>query len=103
MTNDRAGFSELFPHRVCINLDRRPERWERMRTRLSHAGLGAVERFRAVDGRDLQLPPQWPETAGGVGCLPSHPPAGEQGPAPPCENILITADEVGFSGGFFYE
>src|SRR2546423_5751287 len=97
MTNDRAGFSELFPHRVCINLDRRPERWERMRTRLSDAGLGAVERFRAVDGRDLQLPPQWPETAGAFGCLQSHLAVVKQARAQQCENILIMEDDVVFA------
>lgn len=28
MSESRTVFDEFFPHRVCINLDRRPERWE---------------------------------------------------------------------------
>ena len=50
MSESRTVFDEFFPHRVCINLDRRPERWEKMQTRLEAAGLGAVDRFPAVDG-----------------------------------------------------
>jgi hypothetical protein len=48
MSESRTVFDEFFPHRVCINLDRRPERWEKMQTRLEAAGLGAVDRFPAV-------------------------------------------------------
>ena len=83
-------------HRAyCMNLDRRPERWEFMRAQFSRLQL-PVERFSAVNGRELDVPqlaqagiiamealPRYflPEeqklfgtdlTDGGIGCALSH-------------------------------
>ena len=72
MNDARTQFREMFPHRVCINIDRRPERWERMQARFAKVDLGPVERFPAVDGEKLEVPAGWPESAGAYGCLRSH-------------------------------
>jgi len=61
-----------FPHQVCINLDRRPERWQRVQAQFAQHQIGPVERFAAVDGAALTLPPLWPRTPGNYGCLQSH-------------------------------
>ncbi len=37
----------------CINLDRRPERWERARNAIVKAGFPSVQRVSAVDGADV--------------------------------------------------
>ena len=43
-------FEQTFPLRVCMNLDRRPERWETAAAEFSRAGLD-VRRRSAVDGK----------------------------------------------------
>jgi GR25 family glycosyltransferase involved in LPS biosynthesis len=49
------GLGSFVDRIVVINLDRRPDRWERCRTRLAAASLARCERFSAVDGRALDL------------------------------------------------
>lgn len=59
-----SELTDLCPYRVCINLDRRPERWKRMESRFSEFGLLPVERFSAVDGLKMPIPANWPESPG---------------------------------------
>jgi glycosyl transferase family 25 len=96
-------FREMFPHRVCINLDRRPERWQRMQARFAKVDLGSVERFPAVDGAKLQVPAHWPESAGAYGCLQSHLAVVRQARAQGRENVLIIEDDVLFAEDFHEE
>jgi len=98
--SEARAFTEFFPHRVCINLDRRPERWERMQVRFAAAGVGAVDRFPAVDGGKLQVPAGWPESAGAYGCLRSHLAVVRDARARGRESILIMEDDVVFADGF---
>ena len=103
MSESRTVFDEFFPHRVCINLDRRPERWEKMQTRLEAAGLGAVDRFPAVDGGSGGVPLNWPYSSGAYGCLRSHLAVVEEARAQGWESILIMEDDVVFAEGFHEE
>ena len=64
--------SILSTKNVCINLDRRPERWERMQTQLARHGILNVQRFPAVDGNSVPKPAGWTHSAGAYGCLLSH-------------------------------
>ncbi|HEX8474353.1 MAG TPA: glycosyltransferase family 25 protein [Pyrinomonadaceae bacterium] len=66
------NLNEFFPHIVCINLDRRPERWRRARNQFARHDINPVVRFPALDGAKLELPPGWKEHAGIYGCLQSH-------------------------------
>ena len=100
MTQNGTEFRELFPHRVCINLDRRPERWERMQARFAEVSLGPMERFSALDGRKLQLPADWPESAGAYGCLQSHLAVMREARAQKRESVLIMEDDVLFAEEF---
>ena len=100
MSYSSPAFAEFFPHRVCINLDRRPERWERMQVRFAAAGLGAVERFPAVDGRGGGVPTSWPFSSGAYGCLQSHLAVVREARAQEQESILIMEDDVVFAEGF---
>ncbi len=64
--------NEAFPHKICINLDRRPERWEQMRSKFERCGVHDVERFAAVDGQHVVVPANWSDSPGAYGCLRSH-------------------------------
>ena len=64
--------NSLFPYKVCINLDRRPERWRRMEERFIQCGILSVIRFAGIDGQSLQTPATWPYSSGHYGCLQSH-------------------------------
>ncbi|HET6975886.1 MAG TPA: glycosyltransferase family 25 protein [Pyrinomonadaceae bacterium] len=66
------GINEAFPHKFCINLDRRPERWEQMRAKFERYGIEGVQRFAAVDGEQAIVPPNWKDSPGAYGCLRSH-------------------------------
>jgi GR25 family glycosyltransferase involved in LPS biosynthesis len=57
---------------VCINLDRRPDRWQRIQKELARHGIDSVERFAAIDGDTVEKPAGWIHTRGAYGCLLSH-------------------------------
>jgi len=63
---------EFFPHQVCINLDSRPDRWQRMSARFAEHNLRNVSRFPAVSGNTLEIPGGWKHSRGAYGCLRSH-------------------------------
>jgi glycosyl transferase family 25 len=88
--------TDLLPYRVCVNLDRRPERWKRMESRFSEFNLRPVERFAAVDGSKTQIPVNWPESPGAYGCLQSHLSIIQQARAQGRESVLIIEDDVLF-------
>ena len=64
--------NEVFPHKICINLDRRPERWDDMRAKFDRCGIRDVQRFAAVDGQRVVVPAIWKDSPGAYGCLRSH-------------------------------
>ena len=64
--------NEVFPHKICINLDRRPERWNDMRAKFDRCGIQDVRRFAAVDGQRAVVPANWRDSPGAYGCLRSH-------------------------------
>jgi glycosyl transferase family 25 len=100
MMNHGSRFRAMFPDRVCINLDRRPERWERMQSRLAEQGLGPVARVSAADGLRLAVPSDWPETAGAYGCLQSHLTVVRDARAAGKPSLLILEDDVLFAPDF---
>lgn len=69
---DDKNLNALFPLKVCLNLDRRPERWERMQRAFEAQGIGSVQRFSAVDGNTVIVPQHWHHSPGAYGCLRSH-------------------------------
>lgn len=54
--NGALTLDNVFPYKVCINLDRRPDRWAAMRENFERFGIRRVERLAAVDGKDVVLP-----------------------------------------------
>ena len=64
--------SILFKKVVCINLDRRPDRWQRIQKELARHSIDSVERFSAIDGATVEKIAGWIHTPGAYGCLLSH-------------------------------
>ena len=50
--------TDFFDKTVCINLDRRFDRWSECVTEFEKNKLTGIERFKAVDGKDLQQLPK---------------------------------------------
>lgn len=84
----------LFPHKVCINLDRRADRWQRMQAEFARHGIVDVRRFSACDGNALVLPPHWKHTAGAYGCLLSHVQVVQAARELDHESVLIFEDDA---------
>lgn len=87
---------EAFRDKVCINLDRRPERWERVQERFAAQGIHGVGRFAALDGNALAIPSHWSHTAGAYGCLRSHLQVVEAARDRGLPTVLIFEDDVVF-------
>src|SRR5215207_5962226 len=97
---DREGrartLGEAFPHRVCVNLDRRPERWRAMQTKFERHGIRSVRRFAALDGDRLDLPAHWVHTPGAYGCLRSHVEVVREARRLGAPSVLVFEDDVVF-------
>lgn len=89
----------MFPLNVCINLDRRPERWQRLQSAFAQ-NVGSVHRFSAIDGTDIALPPNWIHTAGSYGCLCSHVDVVRKARDAGVSSVLIFEDDVVFDPQF---
>jgi glycosyl transferase, family 25 len=76
MSGDPVGgktdFNTYFPVKVCINLDRRADRWRGVSRRFARAGIEGISRFSAIDGQSLERPVGSTLTPGELGCLRSH-------------------------------
>lgn len=92
-----GGIDAAFPYKVCINLDRRPERWWRMRRKFARRGIHSVERFPALDGETLAIPARWTHTRGAYGCLRSHLEVVSQARRLGAPAVLIFEDDVVFA------
>jgi glycosyl transferase family 25 len=70
--NQADDLNSIFSHKVCINLDRRPERWRKMEERFAQHAISSVVRVPAIDGLKVEIPATWPYSPGQYGCLQSH-------------------------------
>lgn len=92
--------NDFFPHKVCINLNRRPERWEQAEAQFALHGINSVRRFPALDGLTLKVPPGWDGSAGAYGCLQSHLAVVREARHSGLSSILIFEDDVVFDSEF---
>lgn len=88
------NLNDFFPHKVCINLDKRRDRWERMQSRFAQHNINQVVRFPALDGKTLDIPPIWDDFPGAYGCLRSHLAVVEQARAEAKQSVLIFEDDA---------
>ena len=92
---------EVFPYKVCINLDRRPDRWDTMRETFARFGIRAVERLAAVDGRDIHLPERLSHLRPvDYACTLSHLLAVKQARRMNAPSVLIFEDDCLFDPDF---
>lgn len=92
--------NQFFPLIVCLNLQRREDRWQKMQTRFTQLGIKAVQRYIAIDGAAINIPSSWPASAGAYGCLLSHVKIVEQARDSGVSSVLIFEDDVEFSDHF---
>lgn len=90
----------LFPLKLCINLDRRPERWQRMQRAFAAHGIESVQRFSAIDGNEVALPRDWIHSAGAYGCLLSHVRVVRDARDAGAPSVLIFEDDAAFDPHF---
>lgn len=91
-----GGINDLFPYKVCINLDRRLARWHQMQRKFERSGIDSVHRFSGFDGESLQLPATWAHTPGAYGCLLSHLQVVREARRLGVASVLIFEDDVVF-------
>ena len=97
---ESTDINDVFPHKVCINLDRRPKRWEEAQKEFARHEIKFVQRFSAVDGNKLIAPAHWQRPKGAYGCLLSHLQVVEEARQRGLPNILIFEDDVVFDSQF---
>lgn len=88
------NLNEFSPYQVCINLDKRPDRWERITARFAEHSINRVIRFPAVDGEQLEIPSVWRSSPGAYGCLRSHLAVIEQARKDAQPSVLIFEDDA---------
>ena len=88
------SINEVFAHKFCINLDRRPERWEQMRSKFASCGIKGVQRFAAIDGQQVAVPANWSDSPGAYGCLRSHLEIIEEARRLGAPSVLIFEDDA---------
>ena len=99
-TIDGTDINDMFPHQVCINLDRRPERWKQSRQEFARHGIDLVRRFPALDGKALYVPSHWAFTPGAFGCLISHLEVVRDARERNLSTVLIFEDDVALAADF---
>lgn len=90
------NLNDFFPYKVCINLDKRSDRWEKMRSRFAQHNIEQVIRFPALDGKTLKIPTSWNYLPGAYGCLRSHLAVIEQACEQARQSVLIFEDDAVF-------
>jgi GR25 family glycosyltransferase involved in LPS biosynthesis len=100
MSSSIGDLNEVFPHKVCINLDRDRDSWERLQAALTRHDIHGVRRFSAVDGRRIELPATWRHSAGAYGCLLSHLQVVRDARKRGLPSLLILEDDVVFDPSF---
>lgn len=98
----KPSLYDWFGRVAVINLDRRPDRWERLERHLAEIGwpFRYPERFRAIDGNLVKPPHWWKAGCGAWGCHQSHVRILEQAMLDKINSLLVLEDDVLFKDGF---
>lgn len=95
-----VDINRSFPNKVCINLDRRADRWERMKSRFDQHGICDVRHFSAINGQGLTIPETWASSNGAYWCLLSHLQVVREARDEGSSSVLIFEDDVVFDAHF---
>ncbi len=97
----KASLKDTFDAAFCINLARRPDRWERFTKQIpADWPFVEIQRFDAVDGRQVPTPAWWRAGAGAWGCARSHVTLIERALNSGWKSLLIFEDDAVFCEGF---
>lgn len=96
MQTTDSDLNKIFPNKVCINLERRRDRWQRMQSRFAHHGIKDVMRFAAFDGLSINVPASWDDFPGAYACLQSHLAVVKEAYENKGSSVLIIEDDVVF-------
>src|SRR5271155_898312 len=99
-TRKMLALDRLFPQKFCINLQRRPDRWDKMLHQFRLHDIQNVIRHDAVDGRGLTPRAEWKHGAGAYGCLLSHLGIVRKAQESGLPAVLILEDDVVFHDDF---
>lgn len=92
--------TEHFDKTYCINMDKRPDRWEKVSKTFSDLGIEDVHRYSGVDGSTLDLENMNYKKsllAGELGILETHLNLIKEAKEEGLEKILIMEDDVCFT------
>jgi len=92
------SFSDYFDATVCINLDRRKDRWELSQIEFEKINLTKVKRLSAVDGDSI--PTVADLKPGANGCRLSHMKSFAYAKAKGYDSFLLLEDDIEFNDGF---
>lgn len=101
---DEIDVNSFFDHIYCLNLERRPDRWEEAQNEFEKHGIRNVERFQAVDGTQIDCS-GYPARMkpGDVGSLLSHIAMFNDAMEKGYESFLLLEDDVQFVDSFRQE
>jgi Glycosyltransferase involved in LPS biosynthesis len=88
---------DVFQQVYCINLDRRPDRWEAFLNRVpADWPFGRIQRVSAIDGAKTSYPNWWTAGGGAWGCYRSHLMLIENALNSGVQSLLILEDDAMF-------
>lgn len=102
LEQQKPSLYDFFDRVVVVNLDRRPDRMDRLHRHLAEVGwpFRYPERFSAIDGSFVKPPKWWGAGAPAWGCLQSHLHIIERALMEQISRLLILEDDVFFEQGF---
>jgi len=96
-------FDKYFDKVYCINLDKRPDRWEKVSKIFEKNGIDNVERYSAVDGNTIDLSTMKYNKSllsGELGILETHLNLIKEAQEKKYNSILVMEDDVYFTDKF---
>ncbi|PHR99574.1 MAG: hypothetical protein COA78_24715, partial [Blastopirellula sp.] len=94
-------YRKFFERAYCVNLKRRPDRWEAFNAGLPQDWpFATIEQVAAVDGKKCKHPKWWRQGGGAWGCYRTHLRLIEQCLNDGVESVLLLEDDATFSDTF---
>ena len=90
-----VDLKKYFDKVYCINLDRRPDRYEKFTREMARFGITDVERYSAIDGNTIAN--DSPLLNGELGILTTHMGIVQKSNEEGFKNVLILEDDVAFT------
>jgi glycosyl transferase family 25 len=93
------SFSDYFDKALCINLDRRPDRWEESLKEFNKIGIDNVKRISALDGKTIGYQKPYISLAE-TACVMSHIKALTYAKRKNMNSVFIAEDDIEFTDNF---